>query len=184
MKPMPRISEDLVVELSWRLAQPSDVADIVSLVESAYRGEASRAGWTTEADLIDGQRTDQAMVEELLALPGSLFVLAEGPTGLVGSCHLRLEGQVAHFGMFAVAPKAQRAGVGRRLLGQAQAHARAQGATRMRLSVLSQREELIAWYRRRGFEPTGETEAFPYGNPRYGLPRRDDLSFVVLEAPL
>ena len=52
------------------------------------------------------------------------------------------------------------------------------------LTVIGCRDELIAFYERRGYVRTGVTNPFPYGNPRYGEPRRDDLRFEILEKDL
>jgi len=172
--------------LSYRHAAVTDVAAIVQLVESAYRGEGSRAGWTTEADLLDGQRTDAAAVTEMLDAPQSTVLLAEDGGQLVGCCRLeRRPGAEAYFGMFSVQPLQQGEGVGRQLLAEAERIARDDlAATTMIMTVIAQRTELIEWYERRGYRRTGETEPFPYGNERYGVPRRPDLVFAVLTKPL
>lgn len=157
----------------------------MDLVESAYRGEESRAGWTTEAHLLDGQRTDTAQVDELIHRPGSVIILAERDGRLVGSCHLERHGDgTAYFGMFAVRPKEQGGGVGRALIGEARRAAREWGCRSLRMTVIRQRDDLIAWYARLGFHPTGEAEPFPYGDERFGRPRREDLEFVVLAGPV
>lgn len=97
----------------------------------------------------------------------------------------RRDDGVAYFGMFAVRPDTQGGGVGGELLAEAERYAREEyGATRLEMTVISQRSELIAWYERRGYRRTGETRAFPYGDERFGIPRRDDLHFVVLAKPL
>ena len=172
--------------LTFRFAEARDVAAIVTLVESAYRGDASRAGWTTEAELLDGQRTDVRAVESVLAAPGSAMLLAETDGQLAGSCHLdRHAGAEVYLGMFAVQPGSQGQGWGRQILAEAERVARLDwGASTMTMTVIAQRPELIAWYRRRGYLPTGETRPFPYGEERAGLPRRSDLHFVVLAKPL
>jgi len=172
--------------LSYRHATVTDVAAIVRLVESAYRGEASRAGWTTEADLLDGQRTDATAVAEMLNAPQSTVLLAEDGGQLVGCCRLeRRPGAEAYFGMFSVQPLQQGEGVGRQLLAEAERIARDDwAAATMIMTVIAQRAELIAWYERRGYRRTGETEPFPYGNARYGIPRRPDLVFAVLAKQL
>ncbi|MEE1940758.1 GNAT family N-acetyltransferase [Streptomyces sp. TRM 70361] len=174
----------------FRTAVRADVPALVALVESAYRGEASRAGWTTEADLLDGQRTDPEGVAGLVAAPGSRILLAERDGGLLACCHLerRTDGAgrtVAYFGMFAVRPELQGAGLGRTVLAEAERLARTGwGAREMQMTVITAREDLIAWYERRGYSRTGERSPFPYGDERFGIPRRPGLEFELLVKPL
>lgn len=177
--------------MTFRFATPSDVPALVALVESAYRGPASRAGWTTEADLLDGQRTDAEAVGAAVASPGSRLLVAARDGDLVACCHLERrrgvagEAASAHFGMFAVRPTAQRAGLGTRVLAEAEAAVRREwGARELRLEVIALRRDLIAWYERRGFARTGRTAPFPYGDPRFGVPLRPDLAFAELAKPL
>jgi len=174
------------VSLGFRLAAERDVPAIVGLVESAYRGEASRAGWTTEEHLLGGQRTDAEAVLAKVRAPGSVMLLAEADGALVGCCQLerRTGGEVC-FGMFSVSPGGQGRGRGREILAEAERLAREEwGGRTMVMSVLAQRPELIAWYERRGFARTGETRPFPYGNARFGIPKRPDLSFLLLSKSL
>lgn len=149
----------------------------MALVESAYRGESSRAGWTTEADLLDGRRTDAAEVSDII----EHLLLAERDGVLLGCCVLDRDG---HFGMFAVLPGLQAGGIGSALLAHAERLARERGHDHVEMHVLRQRHELLAFYARRGYAPTGDTRPFPYGDERFGLPRREDLEFVVLRKPL
>ncbi|MCK9900572.1 GNAT family N-acetyltransferase [Frankia sp. Cpl3] len=176
--------------LTVRAAGVGDAATVVDLIESAYRGERSRAGWTTEADLLDGQRTDLAMVTEELGRPDFRFLLAADPGDpggtVVGCCQLqRRDGGIAYFGMFAVRPELQGRGVGDALLAAAERFAcREWSSRRMEMFVISLRAELIAWYERRGYRRTERREPFPYGDERFGVPRRADLAFVVLDRDL
>lgn len=156
-----------------RPAATEDIPELLDLVHSAYRGQG---GWTTEADLIDGGRTD---AEELRELRPDLLV-AEQDGGLVGCCSLVPRAHRAHFGLFAVRPARQGTGVGSALLTAAEQRARDLGLQEVEMTVLSVRTELLAYYARRGYLPTGETRPFPYGVERNGLPRRDDLAFTVL----
>lgn len=174
-------------ELAFRDAVDSDVDMIVALVESAYRGDSSRAGWTTEADLLDGQRTDPEAVRAIVNSARTRLLLAVAADGeVVGCCQLeRRDHGVCYFGMFAVNPVLQAGGIGRGLLAEAERIGRDEwGARSMKMTVITQRQDLIAWYERRGYTVTGETEPFPHGNDRFGLPRRIDLSFDVLVKPL
>ena len=166
--------------LTFRDATTADVEALVALIESAYRGDASRTGWTTEADLLHGQRTDAAGVAEVIAHPSGRMLLAEREGELVACCQLEQRGAVGYFGMFAVRPGSQGAGVGREVLAEAVLLARKAGAQTMHMTVIVQRAELIAYYERRGYRRTGERSAFPYGDERFGVPQRDDLAFELL----
>ena len=175
--------------LHFRSATPSDVEAIVALVESAYRGDASRAGWTTEADLLDGRRTGADDVLACIERPRSAILLAEqdqpGGRGIVACAHVADENGAGYFGMFSVRPTLQGVGLGKRLLEQAERHVRERWSLPvMRMTVIDVRDELIAFYERRGYRRTGILKPFPYGDERFGLPRRDDLRFEVLEKPL
>jgi ribosomal protein S18 acetylase RimI-like enzyme len=172
--------------LLFRPATAEDVSAVVALVESAYRGDSSRSGWTTEADLLDGQRTDAAAVRDIVDAEDRFVLLAIDADELRGCCELRRRAVgVAYFGMFAVVPTLQGAGLGKAVLSEAERQVRELwGATRMQMTVLRQRQELIAWYERRGYRRTGATEPFPYGDERFGVPRRPDLVLEVLEKDL
>jgi len=167
-------------------ALTTDVGDVVALVESAFRGETSRAGWTTEADLLDGRRTGPDEIEAIVADPGQrILLLRDAGDELVASVVLRRDRDSAWLGMLAIRPVLQGRGTGRAMLAAAEGWvAEHWGARRMRMTVIAQRAELIAWYERRGYRRTGETAPFFYGDPRFGLPKRDDLYFVVLEKTL
>jgi GNAT superfamily N-acetyltransferase len=163
----------------------ADIPALVALIESAYRGESSRAGWTTEADLLDGQRIDAVMLAAQLSEPAVTVLQLDDTTGPLACAAVTDPGSgTAYFGMFAVRPTLQGTGIGSWMLRCAQEHARAHGAVRMELSVLWMRTELIDWYLRRGYRPTGGRVPFPHGDPRYGLPRRADLEFLVLTTSL
>ncbi|RZJ46301.1 MAG: GNAT family N-acetyltransferase [Brevundimonas sp.] len=172
-----------MTDATIRDAVPADIPALHALVESAYRGEASRAGWTTEADLLDGQRTDIEDLASILADPEQGLLTAWRGDELIGCILIARRGEgIGYFGMLSVSPTLQGGGLGRKLVGAAEAAmAERFGARRVRISVIPQRETLIGWYERLGYAATGETLPFPYGDERFGLPKRDDLSFIVME---
>lgn len=178
----------------WIVAPASrdQLPEIARLVNSAYRGESARQGWTHETDLLGGQRTDPDTLAESLSgpNPATILVLRERAGDPIRACVLLEEVQGAHgirrcyLGMLTVEPAFQARGVGRILLEAAEDHARSMGAQVVVMTVIFLRDSLIAWYERRGYARTGETQPFPYGDERFGLPHRPDLHFVVLEKAL
>lgn len=176
-----------LLKLNYRKATSSDVSPVRALVLSAYRGEASRDGWTTEADLLSDERIDEAGVLQKITDPHGAVLLAHDDAGLLVSCCelLRRDDNVAYFGMFAVDPKRQAGGIGRQVLTQAEVYAKETwGVGKLEMSVIWTREELISWYVRRGFVKTERTAPFPYEGLVNGKAMRDDLYFVILEKDL
>ncbi|MBA4047741.1 MAG: GNAT family N-acetyltransferase [Sphingomonas sp.] len=169
-----------------RAATVDDVPELHALIESAYRGASARGGWTHEADLLDGQRSDVAMLTGAITAPDRVILVAADDSALIGCCELaRLTGGGAYLGLLTVAPARQGDGLGKALMQAAEREARSRfAATRIEMTVIRQRDALITYYARRGYLPTGEVRPFPYGDTRFGVPRRDDLAFVVLEKPL
>lgn len=167
------------------VARPADIPELAALVNSGYRGEGSRAGWTTEADLFEGERTSAAsLAADLAASPDRrMLALRETPGCPILGCVLLQTGygadaRACYLGMLTVSPLAQAKGLGRLLLSAAEEMARAWGASRMELRVLSPRAELMKWYERRGYRHTGETAPFPYDKAASERPTRMDLEFV------
>jgi len=171
--------------LSFRTATRDDIPALLTLVTTAYRGDESRAGWTSEADLILGARLDAEALEADLARPRSNILLAERDGQLVACAHVADDDGNGYFGMFSVDPHHQGNGVGKLVLAEAEAYAaREWGVRAMQMTVIDVRDELIAFYERRGYARTGITKPFPYGEERFGIPQRDDLQFEVLEKEL
>ena len=169
----------------FRKAELEDSVRIVSLVESAYRGEKSLKGWTTEADLLGGQRTDSREVKQLISQLNSQIILCELNSELLGSVHILNKGNYTYLGMFAVSPEAQGKGVGKAVLGYIESMVEKKwDAEYIEMTVITQRVELINWYIKHGYELSGEKRPFPYGDSRYGIPKRDDLVLDVLKKKL
>lgn len=171
--------------LTYRAATLADIPALVTLVTSAYRGDASRAGWTTEADILDGARIDPQGLQADIERPRSTILLAERDGQLLACAHVADDQGKGYFGMFSVDPTQQGGGIGKQVMLAAEAHAaREWDVPVMQMTVIDIREELIAFYERRGYQRTGIKKPFPYGDERFGLPKRDDLRFEILEKSL
>ena len=169
-----------------RKAEPADYAEVIDLANLAYRGrEGAVASWNIEKGIVGGQRLDDSLLkEELAAKPaGALLVYREEADGpLLGTAWLNPESdQIWSMGLLTVRPELQNQHLGRRLLAAAETYASDRGAKRMRIGVLHVRDTLIAWYERRGYRATGETEPYPSDDPRFGTPLRDNLHFLIME---
>lgn len=170
------------MHIEFTQANKSHSQAIVDLVNSAYRGESSRQGWTTEADYLDGQRTDLSQINQLLERPHSVILIAEDDETeeILGCVHVEKSSETAYIGMVTVNPEIQGQGIGKELLQEAEALAEFWDCKTLMMTVLSQRQELIAWYQKFGFQLTGETKPFPMTDPRFGLPKVSHLEFAVL----
>jgi predicted N-acetyltransferase YhbS len=163
-----------------RFAHPGDVTELVKLVNSAYRGDHSRLGWTTEADLLEGIRTHpDHMLGQITAPDSVMMVITDSTEAIMACVYLQDKQPLLYLGMLTVKPELQAAGIGRRLLDTAETYARSLGMEGMQMTVISVRDELIAWYARRGYQPTGEKMPFPE-EQALGIPRQP-IEFVVLE---
>lgn len=170
-------------EITLRHAHERDVDVLVELVQAAYRGEG---GWTTEAHLVDGHRTDAAEIRAMLTDPAVTLLVAEAAGQVIGCCYTRRETPVdgparAELGLFAVHPSAQSRGLGGRLLEAQAEHLRATGTEVLLIQVLQSRPELHTWYRRHGFSPTGRSVPFA-GDAE--LLKVENLGMDVMERPL
>ncbi|KAM0296205.1 hypothetical protein HYE67_008095 [Fusarium culmorum] len=192
------------MSLTFRPATTLDIPPLLSLIVSAYRGPESRAGWTTEADLLADERISPSALEAKITDPNGLVLLAfkstpsstgtstpesgseDASSGLVACCEIvRKDDERAYFGLFAVSPKLQAGGIGRQVLQQAEEYAKKEWGTKiMTMTVIWTRDELIAWYMRRGYARTGEKSPFPYAELYNGKALRDDLYFDHLEKAL
>lgn len=177
-----------MTRLIFRRADLNDIDAIEKLVNSVYRGETGLRSWTTEAGFIGGSRVDRAGLRELIEKADSLVLLAYAearPDDLLGTVHLERKGQEVYLGMLSVSVAAQNSGLGKALLEKSEELTRSFFKVHaVFMSVINIRTELIEWYERRGYRRTGETAPFPYGDPRFGEPLREDLFFVTLRKPL
>jgi ribosomal protein S18 acetylase RimI-like enzyme len=172
-----------ISRISFCRARLSDVTTIVELVNSAYRGESSRAGWTTEADILGGQRTDTDEISSLIKTKDSVILLCLCKDVVIGSVHLeKLDSGTAYLGMLVIKPTLQSQGLGKRFMGQAEEFTRAEwGIKRIQMQVITLRDELISYYQRRGYQLTGEVRPFPEFDPKFGLPKVKGLNLSVME---
>lgn len=173
------------MSLFVRPATDDDVAGLVALVNSAYRGDSSRAGWTTEADLLGGVRIDEERIRSAMGHADQVILVHDAGGEVVACVHLQRTGPQCYLGMLTTKPVQQGRGLGKGMIQAAEEWATDHWqSTVMHMTVLAQRPELIAWYERRGYAVTGESKPFPYGDVRWGLPTREDLRFHVLRKPL
>lgn len=158
----------------------ADVTTLNILVNSAYRGEEAKQGWTTESDLLDGTRIDETALRDLIQKPGTTFMKYEEDGAILGCVELRIETTKLYLGTLSVRPNTQGKGIGKKLLEAAEVHARQVGCTVITMTVIDGRQELIDWYVRHGYALTGERKPFVVPDERWGIPKKQ-LEFVVLE---
>jgi GNAT superfamily N-acetyltransferase len=173
--------------LTFRKATTADARDTQALIKSAFRGDSSRAGWTTEADLVDDDRIDEAGVIAKINQTNGLVLLAhDNSSALVGCCEIQgRDGGFGYFGLLAVDPLRQAGGLGKKILAEAEVMARDHlGVRVMEMRVIWPRQEMIDWYIRRGYTKTDRTESFPYAHLVNGKALSDDLYFVIMEKEL
>jgi GNAT superfamily N-acetyltransferase len=142
------------------IATQADIPEMIRLINSAYRATEGVKGWTYEGHLIDGPRTDREHIEELLSSKDSVILLCTDADQLIGSVHLEKQGDLIYLGMLSVDPLVQNKGVGKFILNAAREYALDKGCSEIKITVISVRHELIAWYERCGFEKTGEKLPF------------------------
>jgi ribosomal protein S18 acetylase RimI-like enzyme len=161
-------------------AEPNDIAALVILVNSAYRGEQSKKGWTTEADLLGGIRIDENSLSDMINKPHALILkYVDIENRITGCVYLQKQQQKLYLGMLTVLPEWQAAGIGKQLLTASENYASSVNCSSVIMTVISVRKELIAWYERRGYKNTGETRPFP-NDPAFGIAKQP-LEFIVME---
>lgn len=167
--------------MSITKATVADIPQLNILINSAYRGDSSKKGWTTEADLLGGIRTDDESLASLLSKDGSVMLLHKNDDGIITGCvNLQQHGDKIYLGMLTVNPELQGGGVGKILLKASEDYTKEIGCLKIYMTVISIRTELIDWYKRHGYKDTGERKPFPMDDPKFGLPKQH-LEFIVME---
>lgn len=161
-------------------ATADDDIALEQLINSAYRGESGKRGWTTETDLLDGTRTDAELIRRIISDSNSLLLKAVDNEGILGCVELRQEGDKLYLGMLTVRPDLQGRGIGKALMLEAESEAARRNCKAIFMTVLAPRTELIAWYVRQGYQDTGKRKPFAFTDPRFGTPKTA-LEFAVLE---
>lgn len=164
-------------------ASAEDVPVLNRLVNSAYRGESSRKGWATEADLIDGTRIDEAAMLDLIRDKDTTILKYVENNEILGCVELRIENESLYLGMLTVNPDLQAKGIGKILMTAGEDFGRKNNCKKVKMTVVSVRDKLIAWYERHGYSLTGERKPFKMPDERFGIPRQP-LEFVVMEKKL
>jgi len=172
-----------VSEYHIRNAQTADAVRLAELVNSAYRGDYAKQGWTTEADLIDGTRTDAAALEDLINRGDTTILTYEENNSILGCVELVLQGTTLYLGMLTVDPGLQGKGVGKILLRAGEDFGKNKNCSAVTMTVITIRTELIDWYKRHGYLDTGRRKPFAFSDPRFGKPKQP-LEFMVMEKKL
>lgn len=168
--------------MNIRPATLADVPALDRLVNSAYRGDSSRKGWTTEADLLDGIRTSEASLSRMIQNPAAVILVIEEENDLSACVYLEQQGAVMYLGMLTVKPDKQGQGLGAILMSASEERAKSLHCRAIQMTVITVRDNLIAYYKRKGFEDTGERKPFP-DDPAFGIPKQP-LEFLVMEKRL
>ncbi|MEP6948874.1 MAG: GNAT family N-acetyltransferase [Ginsengibacter sp.] len=157
-----------------------DIPQLVTLINSAYRGEGSKQGWTSEADLLGGIRTDAGIVEKMMDKQDAVIIKFCNEANVLQGCvYLEKKENKMYLGMLTVSPLEQAKGIGKKLLFAAEKYAADQKCSALEMTVISVRDELIAWYQKHGYYRTGETKPFP-SDEKFGIPKQP-LEFVVMQ---
>ncbi|MFN8289499.1 MAG: GNAT family N-acetyltransferase [Chitinophagaceae bacterium] len=161
-------------------ATAGDIPALVALLNSAYRGEVSKQGWTSEADMIQGTiRTDPNQLQQLMENPCSCFLKYQNDKDEIEGCvFLDKRNGKLYLGMLSVNPALQARGTGKKLMQAAEAYAREEKCPAIFMRVVSIRHELIAWYERQGYQKTGQAE--PFEDSKYGTATAP-FEFLLME---
>lgn len=168
--------------MSISKANPKDIPALQKLINSAYRGDESKKGWTTEAEILGGIRIDEETLENYFDKEHICILKYSNPDGsILGTVYLELKKTELYLGLFAVSPVLQGKGIGKALLQEAEAFALKNSCDRIAISVISNRIELIEWYERNGYLATGSSIAFEEIKGRFGEPKQNDIVLIGME---
>jgi len=157
-----------------------NIPQLEILINSAYRGDSSKKGWTTEADLLDGIRTDVDSLKEMISRSGAIILQSFTEHNLLQGCvYLEKRKNKMYLGMLTVSPMLQAKGIGKQLLIEAEKYAQSQECSLIEMTVISVRTELIEWYKKHGYKDTGEKRPFP-NDIKFGIPKQP-LEFIVMQ---
>jgi len=166
--------------MELKKATLKDIPDLIKLINGAYRGDSSKQGWTTEADLLDGVRTDSENLAEMINKNDALILQSFNENNILQACvYLEKKQHIMYLGMLTVSPLEQSKGIGKQLLCEAEKYAEQQMCNIVEMTVISLRKELIAWYEKRGYNNTGETKPFP-NDIKFGVPKQP-LEFIIMQ---
>jgi len=157
-----------------------DIPSLNILINSAYRGETSKKGWTTEAHLLEGKRTTEEELTEINLDSKNTFLKFTENDQIIGSVLLVEKEHQLYVGMLTVSPELQNSGIGKKMLAEAENHAKSLGLSTLSMTVVSVRAELIAWYKRHGYIDTGKREPFPSSDIHINISDKP-LEFIYLE---
>jgi ribosomal protein S18 acetylase RimI-like enzyme len=170
-------------EYKIAIADAVDATRLSELVNSAYRGDYAKQGWTTEADLIEGTRTDEVALKEIIGRPDTVILKYVEKEKILACIELVLADDDLYLGMLTVEPSLQGKGLGKILLRAAEEYALKNQCKKIHMTVITVRTELVDWYKRHGYLDTGKRKPFQFSDPRFGKPRRP-LEFMVMEKKL
>lgn len=174
------LSASFVLTMCIKKAIIADTEELTKLVNSAYRGESSKTGWTSEAHLLDDTRIDDLeMFSYLQDNRITILKYLDDNEVIKGCVYLEPKEGKLYLGMLTVSPLVQAQGIGRQLLEAAEKHAKKNHLAAIFMTVITSRYELIAWYGRRGFNATGEMRPFPV-HEKFGI-KKQPLELMVME---
>lgn len=162
------------------LALIHDVEEICNLVNLCYRGEASKKGWTTEANMLTGIRVSTEEISDIIRKHDSFIFKFTQNNIIISTVLLEIHDNQLYLGMLCVDPNLQNNGTGKKMLKFATDFAIKNNKNKIIMTVISERESLIKWYNRHGYIDNGKREPFPASHNKDVI-SGTKLEFVVLE---